>query len=65
MLTNLPLVGNVLGDYYTVKQTGLQYYWSKVAGVGPISNWKVLNQTEGGGGNIDEEPYVFAWFWGS
>lgn len=37
-----------LGDYYTVKDTGYQYYWSSVAPVGPITDWKVINAPEAG-----------------
>jgi len=42
--SDLPLVGNVFGDYYYIKETGLQYYWSIVAPVGAITNWLILNK---------------------
>jgi hypothetical protein len=50
--SDLPVVGNTLGDYYYIKETGLQFYWSIVAPAGAITNWLILNKDALGGGTI-------------
>lgn len=42
--SDLPIVGNVFGDFYKVKETGRQFFWSNTTvGAGSLANWKILN----------------------
>lgn len=45
-LGNLPTTGNALGDVYLIKETGLQYYWSRTSSAGFKSDWRILNDPD-------------------
>lgn len=42
--SDLPIANNSIGDYYYIRETGLQFYWSIVAQAGAITNWLILNK---------------------
>lgn len=40
---DLPILGNTFGDVRSVRESGIQYYWSLISGSGTISDWIPIN----------------------
>lgn len=56
--SSLPITGNVQGDVRSVRDTGIQYYWSVLSSNGEIDDWIILNERIGSGFIYQDEKFV-------
>lgn len=45
-IADLPTSGNTMGDVWTCRETGAQFFWSSVSPTGDLMDWRLINDPE-------------------